>query len=255
MTEPSSSPPQAPPFTLPPAFLHGASDTLHPDSEEFVRGEAHRTAKELDPIYEPGASTSRSKHPKAPSAFRTPSLRARGASANSSPYHGGVPSIPSEVTTAQDSDGPEAQDVRRYRLRRQIPHWYDPIVRFWTRHVSVTIDEGSHRDHLALERTFLGYLRTSLAFAMTGVVIAQLFRLQHVENPNRTFGFYILGTPLAACFITFGAVVLLVGALRFWRQQAAMIRGKVVKGGWEIALIMVFSIAVSSTLFFYLIFT
>jgi uncharacterized membrane protein YidH (DUF202 family) len=88
---------------------------------------------------------------------------------------------------------------------------------------------------------------------MTGVVIAQLFRLQHTENPNRTFGFYVLGIPLAACFIGFGAVVLLVGALRFWRQQEAMIRGKVLRGGWEITLIMIFSIAVSSTLFFYLV--
>jgi hypothetical protein len=154
MTGPTSSPSQAPPLSLPPAFLHGDADALHPDSEEFVRGESHRTAKELDPIYEPGASTSRSKHPKAPSAFRSPSLRSRGVvSAHSSPYHGGIPYPSSEAPTAQDSEGPEAHDARRYRLRRQVPRWYDPIVRFWTRHVSVTIDEGSHRDHLGRSTT------------------------------------------------------------------------------------------------------
>jgi hypothetical protein len=153
MTEPTSSsdPPPAPLLVLPPAFLHGrAVDVLHPDSEEFVRGEAHRTAKELDPIFEPGASTDvTSKHPRGPSAFRSPSLRARGGSAHSPPYHGALSRIPSsQAPTIPDSEGPDGHDARRYRLRRQIPHWYDPVVRFWKRHISVTIDEGSHRDHL-----------------------------------------------------------------------------------------------------------
>ena len=87
---------------------------------------------------------------------------------------------------------------------------------------------------------------------MTGTVIAQLFRLQHAQNPSSTFGFFVLGVPLAVCFIGFGAVVLLVGTLRFWRQQDALTRGKVLKGGWELTLIMVVSIAVSSTLLFFL---
>ncbi|KAI0160365.1 hypothetical protein GGR57DRAFT_417424 [Xylariaceae sp. FL1272] len=33
------------------------------------------------------------------------------------------------------------------------------------------------RDHLALERTFLAWLRTSLSFASIGIAITQLFRL------------------------------------------------------------------------------
>jgi uncharacterized membrane protein YidH (DUF202 family) len=134
-----------------------------------------------------------------------------------------------------------------------VPHWYDPIVKFWTAQISVTIDEGSHRDHLALERTFLGYLRTSLAFAMTGVLIAQLFRLQHTVNPNLNLGFFVMGIPLAAIFIGFGAVVLLVGAFRFWRQQNAMIRGKVHRGGLEISMVMLGSIVVSCALFIILV--
>ncbi len=90
---------------------------------------------------------------------------------------------------------------------------------------------------------------------MAGVIIAQLFRLQHTANPNLNLGFFVLGIPLAAVFIGFGMVVLLIGAFRFWRQQNAIIRGKVYAGGWEITAIMVFSIIVSGMLLFYLIFS
>lgn len=38
------------------------------------------------------------------------------------------------------------------------------------------------RDHLANERTFLAWLRTSLAFASIGVAITQFFRLQSSSN-------------------------------------------------------------------------
>jgi uncharacterized membrane protein YidH (DUF202 family) len=83
---------------------------------------------------------------------------------------------------------------------------------------------------------------------MTGVVIAQLFRLQHTLTPNLSFGFFVLGIPLAASFIGFGMVVLLLGAFRFWRQQNAMVRGKVFAGGWEVGVVMCGSIVVSVSL-------
>ncbi|KAH8175955.1 hypothetical protein LIA77_04373 [Sarocladium implicatum] len=40
------------------------------------------------------------------------------------------------------------------------------------------------RDHLALERTFLAWLRTSLAFASIGIAVTQLFRLNTSLNGN-----------------------------------------------------------------------
>ncbi len=85
----------------------------------------------------------------------------------------------------------------------------------------------------ALERTFLGYLRTSLALSMISVIIVQLYRLEHAQNPNKVFGYFTLALPLACICIGAAIVVLLLGAYRFWRQQNAILRGKVHAGGWE----------------------
>ncbi|KAL8970725.1 MAG: hypothetical protein Q9197_003666 [Variospora fuerteventurae] len=87
---------------------------------------------------------------------------------------------------------------------------------------------------IALERTYLSYFRVALALAFLGVYIAQLFRLQHTEHPDPVFGFFVLGKPLS-CICTGAALcVSLLGAYRFWRQQNAMMRGKVFGGGWEV---------------------
>ena len=73
-----------------------------------------------------------------------------------------------------------------------------------------------------------------MALTIIGVIIAQLFRLQHTEQPNKTLGFFVLGLPLAAVCIGFSILVMALGAYRFWRQQNAMLRGKVHAGGWDV---------------------
>jgi uncharacterized membrane protein YidH (DUF202 family) len=62
-------------------------------------------------------------------------------------------------------------------------HDKEPSARWWhgltEKYGSVSLEnKGSvARDHLALERTFLAWLRTSLAFASIGIAVTQLFRL------------------------------------------------------------------------------
>lgn len=73
---------------------------------------------------------------------------------------------------------------------------------------------------------------------MTGVTIAQLFRLQHTSNPNSKFGFYVIGRPLSITFIGMAVLVVLIGAFRFWKLQGGLVRGKAYTGGWEVLLIM-----------------
>ncbi|KAK6991864.1 hypothetical protein R3P38DRAFT_3091242 [Favolaschia claudopus] len=74
------------------------------------------------------------------------------------------------------------------------------------------------RDHLALERTFLAYLRTSLALAAGGVVMGQLLDL-----PGSVFGSY--ARPLAASCIVLAVYVLLVGIARYFTVQNELTKG------------------------------
>ncbi|KAL2063453.1 hypothetical protein VTL71DRAFT_5258 [Oculimacula yallundae] len=108
------------------------------------------------------------------------------------------------------------------------------IRAFWRRQISITVAHSACRDHLALERTFLGYLRTSLALSMLGIVVAQLFRLQHAPNPHPRFGFFVLGKPLAIICQGTAIYTMLIGVFRSWRAQNAIVRGKAISGGFEI---------------------
>ncbi|TKA83887.1 hypothetical protein B0A55_00104 [Friedmanniomyces simplex] len=90
----------------------------------------------------------------------------------------------------------------------------------------------------ANERTFLGYLRTSLGLSMLGITVAQLYRLQHSSNPNPTLGYFILSKPIAGIFQCSAICMTLLGAIRFYRQQQAMSVGKVHAGGWEILTVI-----------------
>ncbi|KAK2752371.1 hypothetical protein FQN55_007411 [Onygenales sp. PD_40] len=124
-----------------------------------------------------------------------------------------------------------SQDTRR-SLEGKGP--LPSLRRYWSRQVSLTVAQGQNRDHFALERTYLAYIRTSLAFAFLGVLIAQLFSLQHRTTHSPRFGFYSVGMPLACACHGCAMVLAAVGAHRFWRQQNALARGKVHAGGWEL---------------------
>lgn len=83
---------------------------------------------------------------------------------------------------------------------------------------------------------------------MTGVLTAQLFRLQHAANPNQDLGFYVIGRPLSGMFIGIGLLVVIVGALRFWRVQRGLVKGVATVGGWEVLVVMGMSFLVSGAL-------
>ena len=76
-------------------------------------------------------------------------------------------------------------------------------------------------------------------------MIAQLYRLQHREDPDPDFGYYVLSKPLAVIFYSAALCVVLLGCVRFWRQQSAMAIGKTHAGGWELISIGVGLLLVS----------
>ncbi|KAH7098983.1 hypothetical protein BKA62DRAFT_585080, partial [Auriculariales sp. MPI-PUGE-AT-0066] len=92
------------------------------------------------------------------------------------------------------------------------------------------------RDHLASERTWLAYVRTSLAIASTGVALVQLFTVAATTSSEEASNHSIklnkrlqrFARPLGATIILLGLMVLLVGhagLLRFFRIQSALTKG------------------------------
>ncbi|KAI1828439.1 hypothetical protein F4861DRAFT_534860 [Xylaria intraflava] len=100
------------------------------------------------------------------------------------------------------------------------------------------------RDHLALERTFLAWLRTSLAFASIGVAVTQLFRLNASLVDERTqHRLQRLGAPLGTAFIGISILVLLLGYHRFYQPQQWLMKGKFPASRGAIILISFLSFA------------
>lgn len=150
-------------------------------------------------------------------------------------------------------------DSRRREARKGL---WGQLCRFWARHVNITVPQKSNRDHFgtlycghavdtlidiikALERTFLAYIRTSTMIAMQGVFVAQLFRLQRPSQTVDRLSFYEVGIPLSVACHFVAVIVALIGAFRFWRQQNAIVRGKVYAGGWELNSVGILSFGVS----------
>lgn len=79
---------------------------------------------------------------------------------------------------------------------------------------------------------------------MTGVFIAQLFRLQHALAPDPIFGFHAVSVPLSSICQIMAIILLLVGTVRFFRLQSTMARGKAISGGWEMYSVGALSAAV-----------
>jgi hypothetical protein len=150
-----SFPLNAPALNLPSAALHERTPTEpYPDSEEAVRYERRRLSKELEPMHgervaKPSPSSPAEAHATPPCA----SLRSRNTSVHSSTDDSREDlrrhaSTISGASTQADTVGGRDHGTESLRSDRRPSHWYDPVAKFWTTHISLTIDDGAHRDHL-----------------------------------------------------------------------------------------------------------
>ncbi|KAI8363017.1 hypothetical protein B0O80DRAFT_432504 [Mortierella sp. GBAus27b] len=86
------------------------------------------------------------------------------------------------------------------------------------------------RDHLANERTYLAWLRSSLSLITVGVAITQLFRLQSTSSPTNSHPSLDkvteLGRPLGGSFIALGILFLWLGTSRYFHSQNVLSYGQ-----------------------------
>ncbi|KAH8910946.1 hypothetical protein BR93DRAFT_874592, partial [Coniochaeta sp. PMI_546] len=104
------------------------------------------------------------------------------------------------------------------------------------------------RDHLALERTFLAWLRTSLAFASIGIAITQLFRLNtSLSAPSGSTNQTLqhLGRPLGTTFLGVSILILFLGYNRYLQGQYWVMKGKFPASRGTIMLVSFVAFAVT----------
>ncbi|KAJ7600751.1 hypothetical protein C8J56DRAFT_911184 [Mycena floridula] len=102
---------------------------------------------------------------------------------------------------------------------------------------------GVARDHLSVERTYLAYLRTSLAIASAGVALVQLFAIASVSNAQQEH----FARPLGAITVLIGLIVL-YGTIRYFTVQSALVNGQFPVARVSMAIIGVaLSLLVTST--------
>lgn len=138
-----------------------------------------------------------------------------------------APALDDETSSSSERDAKgkrKAGDHRDGWVSRNI------VARFGS--LSLENKGSVARDHLALERTFLAWLRTSLSFASIGIAVTQLFRLNSAmesSNPAVEQGALTLrrmGKPLGATFLGIAILVLLIGINRYYESQNWLLRGK-----------------------------
>ncbi|KAJ7496309.1 hypothetical protein B0H11DRAFT_2000555 [Mycena galericulata] len=137
---------------------------------------------------------------------------------------------PSAFYTNTPSDGDARSACGRTSYRSGTPGIEAAPICSRNFNISLTLENAGSvaRDHLASERTFLAYVRTSLTIASAGVALAQLLTISdrlktQILAPIKPFEMY--ARPLAAASIVLGFYVLVVGVSRYFAIQAALTQG------------------------------
>ncbi|KAI8090620.1 hypothetical protein BDF21DRAFT_411682 [Thamnidium elegans] len=126
----------------------------------------------------------------------------------------------------------EEKDTMRQQFKNQElqkdKRPYGWLQRFYTRFSTSFMLENkaaTARDHLANERTFLAWLRTSLSLITVGVAITQLYHLTPPGEQNQVTHAKA-GKSLGATFVVFSILFLYFANARYFHAQIALTKGQ-----------------------------
>ncbi|PFH53871.1 hypothetical protein AMATHDRAFT_136537 [Amanita thiersii Skay4041] len=115
----------------------------------------------------------------------------------------------------------------------KVPYSSPPTATKFAPRVSLTLENSGSvaRDHLASERTFLAYMRTSLGVVTAGVALVQLLESAGTSSdgspasPGSIRRLHAYVRPLGASAIMVGLLILFIGIARYFTIQAALTKG------------------------------
>ena len=147
---------------------------------------------------------------------------------------------PERAPTATES--PTSTEGIRTSHTKRLRNWWSHNVRLNLVHGE---PGGDPLDYLALDRTFLGWFRTSVALISFGVVITQLFVLKDLGTKK--------GKILGVIMSCGGIIVVLLGCVRYFKQQRLLMQGKALSGGWHHQVLILVLLSILITLFVFVI--